>query len=143
MFGSKKRKAPPEKPVKLDPALVHRLAMELEKAKLGDYVQMMSKPWRSIWLNFIAGVSRGVGMVVGASVVGGLVVVLTMQGLRTAFEHAGGVPWIGDKVKAGVAFILQVANEQLGEAPARGPAPARPAPAPAGPASPTAPQEAP
>jgi hypothetical protein len=63
--------------------------------------------------------------------------VLTMQGLRTAFEHAGGVPWIGDKVKAGVAFVLQVANEQLGEDPPPRPAPARPTP------SPTAPTEAP
>lgn len=109
--GKKPAPAPPPRPERLDPALVRRLALELEKAKLGDYVQMMSKPWRSIWLNFVAGVSRGVGMVVGSMLVGGLVVVLMMQGLKAAFHHAGGLPWVGDKVKQAVGFVLQAAQE--------------------------------
>lgn len=112
----RRKKAPPAPPAKLtrlDYESAHKLAMILEKAKLGDYVQMMSKPWRSIWLNFIAGVSRGVGMVVGASLIGGLIVVLMTQGLKTTFRHVGGVPWIGEKVRDAVGFVLKVAEEEM------------------------------
>ena len=36
---------------------------------LEDFVSYVSNPWRVIWTNFIAGVFRGLGAVVGASVV--------------------------------------------------------------------------
>jgi hypothetical protein len=110
----KKRKSEPE-PKQLDYRTVHRLAMILEKAKLGDYVQMMSKPWRSIYLNFLAGIARGAGMVVGASLVGGLVVIFMVQGLKYVARHSDMVPWIGDQVKEGVGFVLKAADEKLGK----------------------------
>ncbi len=101
------------RPERLDYRLVHRLAVELEKAKLGDYVQMMARPWRSIWLNFLAGVARGAGMVVGTVLVGGIVVIFTIQGLKYVAKHSDMVPWVGEQVKEAVGFILQAANEKL------------------------------
>lgn len=97
----------------LDWKAAQKTAMILERAKLGDYVTMMGKPWRNIWVNFIAGIARGAGMVVGASLVGGLVVILLVQSLKVAFHHAGGVPWVGAQVKEAVGFILQAANEKM------------------------------
>ncbi len=38
-----------------------KIALMLEKAKLGDYVSMMSKPKSMIFGNFIAGLARGFG----------------------------------------------------------------------------------
>lgn len=116
LFRRKKKKPePPAEPAVLDYRTAHKLAMILEKAKLGDYVQMMSKPWRSIWLNFLAGVSRGAGMVVGASLVGGLLVILTIQGLKYVAKHSDMVPWFGDQVKEAVGFVLNAADEKLGD----------------------------
>jgi hypothetical protein len=103
----------PAGPGDLDWKAVQKTALILEKAKLGDYVAMMGKPWRNIWINFIAGIARGAGMVVGASLVGGLVVILLIQSLKVAFHHAGGVPWVGAQVKEAVGFILQAANEKM------------------------------
>jgi hypothetical protein len=107
--------APPELPSNLDWTAVHKAALILEKAKLGDYVDLMGKPWRNIWVNFLAGIARGAGMVVGASLVGGLAVILLVQGLKVAFHHAGGVPWVGEQVKEAVGFVLQAANEKMDE----------------------------
>lgn len=112
-FKRKKKAAPPE-PQQLDYRTVHKLAMILEKAKLGDYVQMMSKPWRSIYLNFLAGVARGAGMVVGTVLVGGVVVVLSIQGLKYVAKHSEMVPWFGDQVKDAVGFVLNAAEEKGG-----------------------------
>lgn len=100
----------------LDWRAVQKTAFILERAKLGEYVTMMGRPWHNIWVNFVAGIARGAGMVVGASLVGGLVVILLVQGLKVAFHHAGGVPWVGEQVKEAVGFVLQAADEKLEEA---------------------------
>lgn len=113
LFRRKPKPAPEPEPQHLDYRMVHKLAMILEKAKLGDYVMMMSKPWRSIWLNFLAGVARGAGMVVGSVLVGGIVVIFMVHGLKVAFRHAGGVPWVGEQVKEAVGFVLKAAHEKM------------------------------
>jgi hypothetical protein len=115
IFRRKSKPAPEPEPQHLDYRLVHKLALALEKAKLGDYVMMMSKPWRSIWLNFLAGVARGAGMVVGSVLVGGLVVIFLVQGLKYVAKHSDMVPWVGEQVKEGVGFILKAANEKMGD----------------------------
>lgn len=111
----RKKKQEPVEPAVLDYKTAHKLAMILEKAKLGDYVQMMSKPWRSIYLNFLAGIARGAGMVVGASLVGGLLVIFTVQGLKYVAKHSDMVPWFGGQVKEAVGFVLNAADEKLAD----------------------------
>lgn len=51
---------------------VEQIAMMLEKAKLGEYVDMMSSPKKLIRRNFIAGLSRGFGMAIGFTVLGAI-----------------------------------------------------------------------
>lgn len=99
---------------RLDGRAVYKLALLLEKAKLAEYVTLMARPWRNIYINFLAGVARGAGMVVGASLVGGLLVLLTVQSLKYVAHHSDMLPWIGDRVKAGVGFILNAVEEQSG-----------------------------
>nr|CAA6830777.1 MAG: Unknown protein [uncultured Thiotrichaceae bacterium] len=36
---------------------------------LEDFINYVSSPWRLIWTNFVAGIFRGLGAVVGASIV--------------------------------------------------------------------------
>ncbi len=38
------------------------VAMSLKRAKLAGYVELMNNPWRLMWLNFLAGLARGVGI---------------------------------------------------------------------------------
>jgi len=58
---------------------VHALALLLERAKLADYVQLMHNPWRLVWVNFIAGLARGVGMAIGGTVLVALLLFLLTQ----------------------------------------------------------------
>jgi len=45
------------------------LAEFLERARLQEYREMvLISPWRIIWVNFLAGLARGLGMVIGATV---------------------------------------------------------------------------
>ena len=58
-----------------------------------------------------AGVARGVGMVVGAGLIGTVLVFLMIGMLKKAFLHAGGVPWVGAEIKEAIGFILGAVRE--------------------------------
>lgn len=46
-----------------------QLAILMERLNLTDYLNLLHRPWRLMWTNFIAGVARGFGMLIGASVI--------------------------------------------------------------------------
>lgn len=46
-----------------------KLSAYLEKVNFTEYAQMMEKPWKLLWINFIMGVARGLGVAVGLTVV--------------------------------------------------------------------------
>lgn len=58
---------------------IRAIAMTLERAKLAEYVQLMNNPWRLLWLNFIAGLARGVGIAIGGSLLVGVLLYLLSQ----------------------------------------------------------------
>lgn len=51
---------------------IEQIAMMLERAKLGEYVDMMASPKKLIRRNFVAGLSRGFGMAIGFTVLGAI-----------------------------------------------------------------------
>lgn len=48
---------------------LEKIACHFEKIRLADYIETMNKPGRIIWVNLLAGISRGVGLTVGATLV--------------------------------------------------------------------------
>ncbi len=58
-----------------------------------EFVELLNDRWRFAWLNFRAGVYRGIGLTIGVA----LIVVL----LGWAVTVFGGIPYIGD-------FVLQI-----------------------------------
>ncbi len=49
------------------------LAVKIEKMKLAEYVQLLNRPWRLLYINFIAGIGRGLGIAVGFTILGAIV----------------------------------------------------------------------
>ena len=48
---------------------LEKLADRLERMRLGDYVTNLNKTSRVVWLNFVSGIARGVGLTIGATLV--------------------------------------------------------------------------
>jgi hypothetical protein len=82
---------------------VNKIAIMLEKAKLGDYVVMMSRPRAMIFNNFIAGLARGFGMAVGFTILGAIVVYFLRQAVLL---H---IPVIGNFI----AEIVKIVQDRL------------------------------
>ena len=88
-----------------------KLAIFSEKTRLADFVLLMQNPWRLMWLNFMVGLARGVGMVIGGSIFGVLFLVVTVQSLRYAFHHVGALPWIGNDLEDALQWLLAVIDK--------------------------------
>lgn len=82
---------------------VEKISLMLEKAKIGDYVTMMTKPKAMIFNNFIAGLARGFGMAIGFTILGALVVYLLRQAVFL------NIPIIGNFI----AEIVKIVQDNL------------------------------
>jgi hypothetical protein len=66
------------------------IAVNMEKTQIADYVQLMNRPWRLIFLNLITGISRGVGIAIGFTVFTTAIVYI-LRGIGTL-----NIPFFGD-----------------------------------------------
>lgn len=55
---------------------VEELAYYLERMRLAEYIALFNRPWRLMWLNFLAGLARGVGIAIGGTLLAALVIFL-------------------------------------------------------------------
>lgn len=82
-------------------AMIERLAVQLERANFAEYVQLMQKPKRILWLNFLGGMARGLGVAVGFTLITAALVYLLQQ--MTV------LPYIGDFI----ADIVRIVKTHL------------------------------
>lgn len=80
------------------------LATNIEKMKLAEYVKLLDNPWRLLYVNFIAGLARGVGVAVGFTILGAVLLYF----LRKLVEL--NLPWIGGII----AEIVRLVQLQIG-----------------------------
>lgn len=75
----------------------------LERLRLSDYVRYVEDRRRMFWSNFWGGVARGVGMAVGFTILGAMIVLM----LRDLAQR--NLPLIGDTL----AEIVGIVQKQL------------------------------
>ncbi len=81
---------------------VHRLAQIMERMQLADYLAMMTRPGRVLYVNFIAGLSRGLGFGIGTTIM----LALLFYGLGQMVD----LPLIGEYV----AKIVKIVQQEIG-----------------------------
>lgn len=67
---------------------VDRIAKIVERMNLGDYVGLLQRPGRLLWLNFLAGLARGLGTILGATLLVSIIIAV-ME--RIIASHLPGV----------------------------------------------------
>lgn len=58
---------------------LEKISLNLEKSKIAEYVDIMNKPIRLIYLNFIGGLARGLGTAIGLTVLAAALVCILQQ----------------------------------------------------------------
>ena len=85
---------------------LEKMITNWENAKNTDTYIFLSHPGKAIWANIVIGISRGVGFVIGVSIIG--VIVLTILG--SVLSNFVTIPIIGEFV----AMIIKHVQEYLG-----------------------------
>ncbi|KUO95574.1 DUF5665 domain-containing protein [Ferroacidibacillus organovorans] len=74
-----------------------------ERVNYGAYVTLLQRPWYMIWLNFIGGLARGVGIGIGFTMLAALLVIILQK------ISVWNLPFIG----AYIADIVRIVQAQL------------------------------
>jgi hypothetical protein len=82
---------------------LERLSIDMEKANLKEYVDLMDRPWQLIWRNFISGLMRGVGIALGFTFFAATIVYFLQ------ILGALNLPIVGDYI----ADIVRIVHSQL------------------------------
>lgn len=81
---------------------ISNMAYILEKTKIADYVSLLENPKKLLYMNFLAGIARGLGMAIGFTLLGALVIYFLQKMVLL------NLPLIGDLI----ADIVQMVREQ-------------------------------
>ncbi len=83
---------------------LEKLVRQLEAMRVAQYMELLEKPARLIFINFVAGISRGLGIAIGAT----LVFALMIEGLRQLILL--NIPGIGNFI----ADIIRIVESKKG-----------------------------
>lgn len=86
---------------------LNKLALIMERMRLSEYLELIQNPRRLIFMNFVAGVARGFGFVMGMTVL----VALALFGLSKMVD----LPLIGKYI----AKIVEIVHQELSNRPGR------------------------
>lgn len=69
---------------------IDTLARNMEKMKLSEYVELLGDTKRLLWVNFISGIARGLGIAVGFAILGAVVLFLLKKLVMLNLPVIGG-----------------------------------------------------
>lgn len=81
---------------------VSRVALLLDKARLGEYVELMQRPWSLLWRSFAAGLFRGMGFALGFLLLSALALYI----LNLVVDL--GIPVLGDFIAQLLVYVENV-----------------------------------
>jgi len=82
---------------------LEQVGVQLERAQIADYVSLLNKPKRLLFLNLIAGIARGVGIAIGFTIFAATIIYFLQK------LGALNLPIIGDYI----AEIVKIVQAQL------------------------------
>ena len=78
---------------------MEKLTFAIEKMNLAEYTALLRNPWRLLWVNFLAGSARGLGLGIGFAVLTAFLLYI-LRGLMMAK-----LPVIGDFITTIVRIV--------------------------------------
>lgn len=85
---------------------LEKLVRHLESLRIAEYMELLERPGKLILINLVAGLARGLGIAIGATVIFALVLNLLHQIILL------NIPGIGDFV-AEIVHIVEVKNNKF------------------------------
>ena len=88
---------------------IEQLSLNLERMKLAEYVEMLNRPWRLFYINFMSGLARGLGIALGFTVLSAVVLIVLQRLMVLNLPGMSG--FIAEIVRAGVLAVPRGQSE--------------------------------
>ncbi len=59
-----------------------KISRYYEKMRIDEYIELLNKPKRLLWLNFISGLSKGLGTAIGFTLLGAIGIYILKESVR-------------------------------------------------------------
>jgi len=82
---------------------VLKLADAIERTRIDEYTSMITRPWKFFFINFMAGIFRGLGMAVGMTLIAAVLLYILAKILVNMVD----LPIIGMYIGEVVKFVNQ------------------------------------
>lgn len=82
---------------------IEEFSIKMEKMRIAEYVSLMEDPVKILYTNFLAGIARGIGMAVGFTLLGAIVIYILQKIVIL------NLPLLGDFI----ADIVKIVQDQL------------------------------
>lgn len=82
---------------------LNEVEKKMERANLAEFMQLLQKPTRLIFLNFLGGLARGFGIAIGLTIIASLFIILLSR------LAALNLPVIGEYI----AELVKIVNQHL------------------------------
>ena len=86
---------------------VGKLAIAMQRAKVDEYTSMLTKPWKFFFINFLAGIFRGLGIAIGMTIIAALIAVILAKILSNLVDLPIIGMYIGEVVKVVNQYLQQ------------------------------------
>lgn len=84
---------------------MQEIADALERVRFYEYVDQAQHPWRTIWKALVAGIARGFGFIIGATIL--------IWVLAYLFSKLGGLPTVGKFFESIGNILINSPNNNL------------------------------
>ncbi|SFG50980.1 hypothetical protein SAMN05660649_01881 [Desulfotomaculum arcticum] len=84
---------------------IRELSLNMENMKLAEYVNLLQSPLRLLYVNFISGIARGLGIAVGFAILGAIMVIILQKLVSLNLPLIGGF----------IAELVKIVQMQLGK----------------------------
>jgi hypothetical protein len=58
---------------------IDELIISMEKMKLAEYVTLLERPYRLLYINFLTGIARGLGIAIGFTILGAVLLIILQR----------------------------------------------------------------
>ncbi|MCF8010735.1 MAG: DUF5665 domain-containing protein [Clostridiales bacterium] len=58
---------------------LEQISQNMERMNLTEYIRLLESPWKLLYINFISGLARGLGIAVGFAILGAVVILLLQK----------------------------------------------------------------
>jgi hypothetical protein len=86
---------------------IDKLAAHFEKATIQDYMKIVGNPWKVIGMNLMAGIMRGFGLAIGATIILAVIMIILTKVLSQLIT----LPLVGQQI----AQLVEMVNGYMKE----------------------------